>query len=379
MRLVLEVTSFQRSLMGSESRHVFDGTGGVIGRGRRCDWRLPDPDRFVSTTHADIAFDGSRFHVTDLSTNGLFVNGSATPLGRGVRRPLQDGDRLTLGDFELVAHLREADLVRPDDREPAIPDPDDQFTDDQEADHQEPAPDPDDEDTEPDRIPPFPDPDVLNPPPRRPANPTAIAPDRDPLPPTVPPPPPRWGGRERPAPPAFDRPHRPVSTDRRPDTPAPAQGFETPTLEAEYNAAIADLDLKKLIGDTPADPETEPAPSSRVPLPPPPPALGRRQPSADRQDPPVGRPRAESGLGSRPEARPEPTPPRADMPADLPARGIADLIGAGSAGDVPLSPDAVEAGLRLPSHLLEIERKARLWDEFVRLYRARSDRPRGRS
>lgn len=371
MRLVLEVTSIQRSLMGSECRHVFDETGGVIGRGRRCDWRLPDPDRFVSTTHTEIAFDGSRFHVTDLSTNGLFVNGSATPLGRGVRRPLQDGDRLILGDFELVARLCEADPVRPDEREPQ-----DQEADQEEADHLAPPPDPDADDTEPDAIPPFPDPDVLSPPPRRPAdpiaaNPAVSAPAAKSLPPTVPPPPPRWGGRERPTPPPSASAHRPVSTDRPADSPPSDRGSETPTLEAEYNAAIAGLDLQKLIGDTPADPAAEPAPSSRVPLPPPPPALGRRQPSADRQEPPVGRP--------RPEFRPEPTPPSADIPADLPARGIADQIGAGSAGHTPLSPEAVEAGLRLPSHLPEVERKARLWDEFVRLHRARSDRPRGRS
>lgn len=365
MRLVLEVTSFQRSLMGSAGRHVFDETGGIIGRARRCDWTLPDPDRFVSATHAEIAFDGGSFHVTDLSTNGLFVNGSEAPLGRGVCRPLQDGDRLALGDFEIVARLRETDPVLRSDDGPSVPDgPDaaDRQIKEQEAD-----------DIEPDPIPPFPDPDVLNPPPR---SPTATAPSTlaptDPEPaastpkppgPTVPPPPPRWGRREKPSPLGPPSARRPVSADN----PPPPQGRETSTLEAEYNEAIAGLDLKKLIGDAPAESEIERAPSERTPLPPPPPALGRRQSSEAPRDPPTVR------------FRPEPKPPSTDMPADIPARGVEGPIGDGSDRDAPLSPEIVEAGLRLPSHLPEAERKARLWDEFVRLYRARSSSPRGRS
>ena len=105
MHLVLDVTSFQKALMGTGSRHVFDETGGLIGRGRRSDWVLPDPDRFVSGTHAEISFDGDRFYITDVSTNGIFLNDSSVPLGRGARWPISSGDRMALGDFEIVARI----------------------------------------------------------------------------------------------------------------------------------------------------------------------------------------------------------------------------------------------------------------------------------
>lgn len=107
MRLVLSVTSFQKALMGNENRHVFDETGGVIGRARRSDWVLPDPERFVSGTHAEISFDGERFYITDVSTNGLFLNDSSVPLGKGGRWPISNGDRIALGDFELLAQIED--------------------------------------------------------------------------------------------------------------------------------------------------------------------------------------------------------------------------------------------------------------------------------
>ncbi len=130
MRLVLEVTSFQKALMGGGSRHEFDERGGLIGRGRRSDWVLPDPDRYVSGTHAEISHDGERFYIIDVSTNGLFLNDASVPLGRGGRWPVSDGDRMALGDFEIVARIEEdaadarvADTPLPVSRPTAPPPP----------------------------------------------------------------------------------------------------------------------------------------------------------------------------------------------------------------------------------------------------------------
>lgn len=334
MRLVLDVTSFQRTLMGSAGRHVFDEDGGVIGRGRRCDWVLPDPDRFVSATHAEISFDGDRFHITDLSTNGVFVNGASAALGKGGKWPISDGDRILLGDFEIVARIEQdaevAQATPPFRLEPmaAMPDPDGT---DETADAQD--------DSEPDPIPPFPDPAVLAPPPSGP-------------PPSVPPPPPRWGGRTEPAPlPSGSDAGLQAAVDAAPeeDHGERETRSDASTLEAEYNAAIAGLDLESVIGH--GDPEEEtPYASPKASIPPPPPALGRSRPVA-MHAPAPGRP------------RPQAVPPSADIPADLPD-DIADLIGD------PLSPEAIEAGLKLSADLSDNERKAQLWDEFTRRYRA---------
>ncbi len=66
-----------------------------IGRNKRCDVVLPDPN--VSRRHAEIRREGDDYVIIDLdSTNGVQIN------GRGVKRAkLADGDRLTLGTSDL--------------------------------------------------------------------------------------------------------------------------------------------------------------------------------------------------------------------------------------------------------------------------------------
>jgi type VI secretion system protein len=50
-------------------------------------------------------FEGEMFCVVDESTNGVFVNHAAKPLGRGVKVVLQDGDVLRMGQYEIVCQL----------------------------------------------------------------------------------------------------------------------------------------------------------------------------------------------------------------------------------------------------------------------------------
>jgi type VI secretion system FHA domain protein len=113
MHVELEVVSFQKSLMGDGGHAVFDETGGSIGRSRACDWVIADPDRYVSGHHADITFESDGFLVVDKSTNGVFVNGSPIPLGRGVKAPLKSGDHLVLGDFEITVRVESGAQASP--------------------------------------------------------------------------------------------------------------------------------------------------------------------------------------------------------------------------------------------------------------------------
>jgi len=70
---------------------------GLLGRNPElCAIVLDDPA--VSEQHTRISFEGGQFVVYDLgSTNGTIVNGS-----EATKQPLVDGDRLTLGETELV-------------------------------------------------------------------------------------------------------------------------------------------------------------------------------------------------------------------------------------------------------------------------------------
>ena len=61
---------------GRETRTLDEGRL-TIGRGPGNDWVLADPQHHLSKTHCVIAFVGGSYVLTDLSTNGVFVNGAA--------------------------------------------------------------------------------------------------------------------------------------------------------------------------------------------------------------------------------------------------------------------------------------------------------------
>ncbi len=90
-----------------ETRRV---TGGeyAIGRGTENDWVLADPERVLSKRHCVVGFHGGAWHVTDTSTNGVFLNRDSDPVGRDQSQELREGDRLRLGAWEIEIRL-EAD------------------------------------------------------------------------------------------------------------------------------------------------------------------------------------------------------------------------------------------------------------------------------
>lgn len=85
---------------------VFDCNGGCIGRSLNNDWALTDPDRFISSKHCQVICEGSLVYLLDLSSNGTFLNGSKTPIGRGKRAVMHSGDRVGLGGYCLKVFIR---------------------------------------------------------------------------------------------------------------------------------------------------------------------------------------------------------------------------------------------------------------------------------
>lgn len=81
---------------------LVDGAGATLGRSPGNNLVLPDPDRYVSSSHAHIEFDGQRFLLFDDSTNGTFINGSAQPLGGVDPHILKSGDEVRCGEYLLV-------------------------------------------------------------------------------------------------------------------------------------------------------------------------------------------------------------------------------------------------------------------------------------
>jgi type VI secretion system FHA domain protein len=97
-------------LEGGEQRPM-TGARFTIGRAQENDWVLPDPDQHLSRQHCVIERRGATYCVVDTSSNGVFVNGEATPVGRGSERRLGHGDRLQLGSYVIAVALEGAALA----------------------------------------------------------------------------------------------------------------------------------------------------------------------------------------------------------------------------------------------------------------------------
>ena len=55
----------------------------VIGRSSEADWQIEDPDMFVSRAHCRISGGPDDYVVTDISSSGLYIDDSPSPLGSG--------------------------------------------------------------------------------------------------------------------------------------------------------------------------------------------------------------------------------------------------------------------------------------------------------
>lgn len=114
MALKLRVISDQYRQLGKRSSRLFGVSGGRIGRAADNDWVLPDPDRYISSHHAKVSFRAGSWILEDTSTNGVFVNGADIPLAEAGFHKMQDGDRLRLGDYELLVSIDERNDFPPD-------------------------------------------------------------------------------------------------------------------------------------------------------------------------------------------------------------------------------------------------------------------------
>jgi type VI secretion system FHA domain protein len=113
MAIKLRVISDQYRDLGDRRSRVFGVNGGSIGRAPDNDWVLPDQKRLVSGHHCDIVCRTGQYWINDHSTNGVFVNDSDETVAETGPVALKDGDRLRMGDYEI--------LVSVDDRTDFLP------------------------------------------------------------------------------------------------------------------------------------------------------------------------------------------------------------------------------------------------------------------
>jgi len=105
----MTIIEFPENCTVQESSKTFGEQGGTIGRGSENYWILSDPDCYLSSCHSQISFENGIYILTDISTNGTFLNGSREPMGKGNNVQLQDGDEIELSDYKFKINLWEAD------------------------------------------------------------------------------------------------------------------------------------------------------------------------------------------------------------------------------------------------------------------------------
>lgn len=108
MAIKLRVISDQYQELGEQRSRVFGVHGGSVGRAPDNDWVLPDTRRIVSSHHFELEYRAGSYWLKDTSTNGVFINDADEPasvLGSPVE--LHDGDRLRVGDYDIVISVDE--------------------------------------------------------------------------------------------------------------------------------------------------------------------------------------------------------------------------------------------------------------------------------
>ena len=105
MSLCLTITSYHKITPGQCPEKVMDRGVISIGRASDNDWVLPDPERLVSARHCSIQYKDGRYYLTDNSTNGVELLSAGIRLRRGNSEPLQDGEVIRIGDYEISARI----------------------------------------------------------------------------------------------------------------------------------------------------------------------------------------------------------------------------------------------------------------------------------
>jgi type VI secretion system FHA domain protein len=96
---------------GVEAEHVLEEGSMTIGRGPDATWTMPDPARVISKQHCRIEAMPDGFSITDISTNGAYLN--ELPIGHQSTRRLADGDLVRLGSIVIAARIEDAAAAPP--------------------------------------------------------------------------------------------------------------------------------------------------------------------------------------------------------------------------------------------------------------------------
>ncbi len=103
MPITLSVYTYRNAAPAQALTRRFDQLGGAIGRAPGNDLVLDDPGKYISRLHARVEYRDEAFWLVDVGSNPSLVNDRPVGAGRSVQ--LEDGDRVTIGDYQLLASV----------------------------------------------------------------------------------------------------------------------------------------------------------------------------------------------------------------------------------------------------------------------------------
>ncbi|HKJ17017.1 MAG TPA: type VI secretion system-associated FHA domain protein TagH [Xanthomonadales bacterium] len=117
MSITLKIVSYQRHTPEQHDSYSSDKTRISIGRNADNDFPLPDPQRFMSGLHCWIENRNDGWELQDVSTNGVFINGSKERIPKDESVSLNEGDLIKLGDYELEFSTKAVREAEPEEAE----------------------------------------------------------------------------------------------------------------------------------------------------------------------------------------------------------------------------------------------------------------------
>ena len=105
MKLIFRIINNPKIGSSIEDHKVFDSNLATIGRSQNSDWVLPDPERFISSKHAEIHFRNNSFYIKDISSNGIINSATDEAIGKNQEQPISNGQNFLIGDYLIQAEL----------------------------------------------------------------------------------------------------------------------------------------------------------------------------------------------------------------------------------------------------------------------------------
>lgn len=105
MLLELQLIKQPAGELPPQKSRQFIEQGGTIGRAEHCEFVLPDQTKGISKAHALVHYRDGAYFLTDVSSNGVFVNNDPIPIGKGNTKQILPNDQFQVGDYVLQANI----------------------------------------------------------------------------------------------------------------------------------------------------------------------------------------------------------------------------------------------------------------------------------